>query len=205
MRNSINEKDILRAAKTEFLEKGYINASMRNIAEKAGCTTGMLYSRFKDKDKIFSELVEKGATELFEYFCNTHKNFKEKSPQIQIDNIINSPGNMDKEMIEIMYKHFDSFKLLINCSTGSSYEYYFEKLIDIEVNSTIEFIKNLQENGFKVRVIRKDMCHMLATSLLNGISEVIAHDFSKEDALEYTHDLMSFFSAGWREILQIRK
>ena len=39
---------ILEAAKAEFLERGFAEASMRTIAERAGFTTGMLYSRFAD-------------------------------------------------------------------------------------------------------------------------------------------------------------
>ena len=46
------ELKILEVAKQEFMEKGYTNASMRSIAEKSGCTTGMLYSRFADKIKF---------------------------------------------------------------------------------------------------------------------------------------------------------
>ena len=47
---------------------------------------------------------------------------------------------------------------------------------------------------------RKEMCHMLASAMLNGIFEVIAHDFSKEDAKKYIYDLRRFFSAGWGEL-----
>ena len=46
---------ILEAAKTEFMERGFAEASMRTIAERAGFTTGMLYSRFADKSEIFRE------------------------------------------------------------------------------------------------------------------------------------------------------
>lgn len=42
---SINSK-LLECAKAEFMEKGFADASMRTIAERAGVTTGMLYSRF---------------------------------------------------------------------------------------------------------------------------------------------------------------
>ena len=41
---SINSK-LLECAKAEFMEKGFADASMRTIAERAGVTTGMLYSR----------------------------------------------------------------------------------------------------------------------------------------------------------------
>ncbi len=43
---------IIDAAKQEFLEKGYKNASMRSIAKKANMTVGNLYRYFKSKEDI---------------------------------------------------------------------------------------------------------------------------------------------------------
>ena len=48
---------ILTSAKTEFLEKGFTNASLRTIAANAGLTTGAMYRHFKDKDALFCVLV----------------------------------------------------------------------------------------------------------------------------------------------------
>ena len=49
---------ILESAKNEFLEKGFINASLRTIASNAGVTTGAMYRHFKDKDALFCALVD---------------------------------------------------------------------------------------------------------------------------------------------------
>lgn len=43
---------ILEAAKAEFLERGFAEASMRTIAERAGFTTGMLYSALRTRAKF---------------------------------------------------------------------------------------------------------------------------------------------------------
>ena len=59
----VSEK-IIACAKEEFLQKGYSDASLRTIAEKAGTTTGSIYSRFKDKEGLFSAIVEPAADHL---------------------------------------------------------------------------------------------------------------------------------------------
>ena len=41
---------VLRCAKEEFLAKGYKDASLRTIAERAGTSTGSIYTRFGDKE-----------------------------------------------------------------------------------------------------------------------------------------------------------
>ena len=48
---------IIESAKKEFLEKGFMNASLRTIAANAGVTTGAMYRHFKDKDALFCALV----------------------------------------------------------------------------------------------------------------------------------------------------
>lgn len=40
---------VLRCAEEEFLAKGYKDASLRTIAERAGTSTGSIYTRFGDK------------------------------------------------------------------------------------------------------------------------------------------------------------
>ena len=66
---------ILAAAKAEFMEKGFADASMRTIAECAGFTTGMLYSRFADKAELFRELTQGAADALYNYFLRVQEDF----------------------------------------------------------------------------------------------------------------------------------
>jgi AcrR family transcriptional regulator len=51
---------ILDAARKVFLEKGYFQASIRNIAEEIEHSPGTIYLYFKDKDEIFHALHEEG-------------------------------------------------------------------------------------------------------------------------------------------------
>lgn len=50
----ISEKVEL-CAKKEFLEKGYVDASLRTIAAEAGTTTGTIYSRMVEKKDFFQQ------------------------------------------------------------------------------------------------------------------------------------------------------
>lgn len=42
---------------------------------------------------------------------------------------------------------------------------------------------------------------MLATAMINGMFEVVEHDFTKADAVKYVKDLQCFFNAGWDSLL----
>jgi AcrR family transcriptional regulator len=57
---------ILDAARRVFLEKGYAEASMRNIAEEMEYSPGTIYLYFKDKDEVFHTLHEEGFRRMLE-------------------------------------------------------------------------------------------------------------------------------------------
>lgn len=46
---------ILTAAEQEFLEKGYVDASLRTIATAANTSTNSIYVRFGDKEGLFPQ------------------------------------------------------------------------------------------------------------------------------------------------------
>ena len=51
---------ILKAAREIFIEKGYEQTSIRNIADRIEYSPGTIYLYFKDKDSIFHELHKEG-------------------------------------------------------------------------------------------------------------------------------------------------
>lgn len=192
---------ILEAAKVEFMERGFADASMRTIAERAGFTTGMLYSRFADKSEIFCELVETPADELYNYFMTVQDEFAGFPAEYQRKEMHSYVERKIERMIDILYDNFDAFKLIVCRSGGTSYEYYVDKMIDVETQSTFRFIDLMRKSGYKIAEIRKDLAHMLASAMFNGMFEVVMHDLAKEDARQYIGKLQAFFNAGWDKLL----
>ena len=62
---------IHQAAKAEFLEKGYKDASLRNIVKSVGMTTGAFYGYYKSKEDLFEALVGRH----YEYIINRFINY----------------------------------------------------------------------------------------------------------------------------------
>ena len=196
---------ILECAKAEFMEKGFADASMRSIAEKAGYTTGMLYGRFADKTQLFNELVEEPANRLFAYFTSAENTFFSMSPQKQYKDMHALVEEKVKAIIDIIYSNFDVFKLIICKSAGSGYEYYIEKMVNLETENTLRYVDRLRENGIAVNDIRADLTHMLTSALFNGVLEIVWHDFPKEDALQYVTEVQNFFIAGWDHLFGFKE
>ena len=192
---------IIECAKQEFLEKGFEGASMRNIAENAGYTTGMLYGRFADKGELFKAIVKAPAEKLYFYYADVQHEFAGLAPETQYNDMHIYVDARINDMLDIVYSNFDEFKLIISGSKGSEYENYVDKLIEIETDNTVRFISELNAAGIKVNDVRADLSHMLATAMFNGMFEVVEHDFTKEDARSYIKQLQYFFNAGWDKIL----
>ena len=55
--NEETKAKIEKAALDEFMEKGFANASLRQIVKNAGLTTGAFYKYFPTKEDLFASLV----------------------------------------------------------------------------------------------------------------------------------------------------
>lgn len=202
-----NEKlaaDILSAGKKEFLEKGFQKASMRSIASSLAVTTGAIYRYYTDKEAIFEALVEEPAKELADRYRASQQKFAEMSLKEQLEGL---PDVADHEcvwMVDYVYDHFDAFKLIACCSTGTRYEHYLDALIEIEVNASHLLMEKMQREGLNVLPLDDDMVHILASALFNGLFETVRHDTPKEKAVAYVDTLRTFYSAGWFKILGIQ-
>ena len=200
-RGTVAEGTLADAAREEFLAYGYMNASMRRIAAAAGCTTGTLYYRFRDKGELFRYLVDDAANEFMELYKNANEEFSKLPPSSQISCMAMYSHQHLDEMLGIIYRNFDAFKLIVSCGAGSGYEDYIDRLARMEEESTVAFIGTLKDAGRDVPEIRQELCHMLSNALFNGIFETVVHGFSYTQARDYVHGLERFFTAGWYELL----
>ena len=82
----VSEK-IEKCAREEFLKNGYTDASLRTIASEAGTTTGSIYSRYGDKEGLFSAIVEPAANEFIEKFRSIQEEFHSMESDRQAESL----------------------------------------------------------------------------------------------------------------------
>ncbi|MGL5436236.1 MAG: TetR/AcrR family transcriptional regulator [Lachnospiraceae bacterium] len=194
---------LLEAAKQEFIQCGFAGAQVREIAKAAGATTGSLYKYYKDKEALFEALVGTPARQLEQQYAAIHHDFTRLPVGEQVDTLDETANHGLEWMVELMYDHFDAFKLIACCSAGTRYASFIDTLVEIEIDSSMIFIEKLQNAGHQVRQIDRGMVHMVANSMFYGVFETIVHDMPREKALEYTSCLRDFYAAGWFQILGI--
>ena len=74
---------VLECAKDEFLSKGFLDASLRAIAQEAGTSTGSIYTRFGDKEGLFRAIVEPVVDEFRAMFREIQESFHQLDGETQ--------------------------------------------------------------------------------------------------------------------------
>ena len=179
----VTEK-IEECARKEFKSRGYVDASLRTIAMEAGTTTGSIYSRYGGKEGLFSALVEPAAREFTEIFEDIQKKFHAMESDMQTESLDEYSRNGMIQLVEYMYDHFEEFNLLVDIETDYTYKY-------------MEAVGLKFKEG---RPLTKDFMHIMNTALFESFFEVIRHNMSKEEAMEYIDLLEKYHSAGWSVI-----
>lgn len=199
----ITHKKILESGKELFLKNGYERTNLRELCKKAGVTTGAFYRHFEDKSSIFRELVDDVATGLLSGFDRAEDKCFDNIDTGNTDEIWNISSDAIREFIHYIYMHFDIFKLIICCSGGTEYNNYIDRIVERELNSMYRMYEALDEKGISYNRVAKNELHMIIHAYYACIFETVLHDFSKETALDSVQSLSSFFTAGWRKLLQI--
>ncbi len=192
------DEKIIEYAQKEFLEKGYNDASLRNIAKMAEVSTSTMYTRFGDKAGMFEYLIsptgklpdflEKTLSGYFSMNLDEqHEHYKEKS-KTGFDAII-----------DMIYEEYAAYKLLVSCSPGDIFKNYLEQITAIDVKYTLHYLKENNSKALREGRINEGFCHVVSTAFYSALFHCVEHDMSKEDAEKYITELRNFYGRGWEE------
>ena len=74
---------VLECAKDEFLSRGFLDASLRAIAQEAGTSTCSIYTRFGDKEGLFRAIVEPVVDQFKAMFREIQESFHQLDGETQ--------------------------------------------------------------------------------------------------------------------------
>ena len=196
-------KEIHQAAMEEFLEKGFADASLRQIVKNAGVTTGAFYGYYSSKEALFTALVEPHAAAVMGIFMGAQTAFAEMPEAEQPSHVGVESSECVKEMLDYVYQHLEPFKLLVCKAQGTSYENFIHNMVEIEVEATQRFMEVLRRQGREIPDLDDQLCHIIASGMFHGIFEVVVHDMPYDRAKCYVQQLQDFFLAGWHSMMGV--
>lgn len=154
-------KRIIKAATSEFLEYGFEGASMRRIAENSGITAGALYKHFKNKEDMFSALVEPTINELMAKYQEFCEQGYEVMKCGDVQQLWNESESETKWLMSFIYDHFETFRLLVCRSQGTRFESFVHDMALLEERSTLDYFERMKQYDMTVNELSRQEFHML--------------------------------------------
>lgn len=132
---------VLEAGIGEFADRGLQQASMSNIAKRAGISVGVLYKYFENKDAFFSACVRHGVVELER--CLQELCGEEKKPLQYAEALIGAVQQFSRQ-------HRDYIRLYhgVTCTGDPERAACFARQIEgVSARIYTEIIRRAQEAG----------------------------------------------------------
>ena len=199
--SSATLEKIQQAALTEFLDKGFLSASLRQIVKNAGVTTGAFYGYFSCKEALFASIVEPHAAALMGRFMEAQTSFAGRPEAEQPEHMGEDSESCLDWMVDYICQNREPGKLLLCRAEGTGYESFVHNMVEVEVEYTLRYMEVLRRLGRRVPTLSRSLCHIIASGMFNGLFEVVIHDMPYEQALRDVKQLRAFYTAGWLELV----
>ena len=199
--SSATLEKIQQAALTEFLDKGFLSASLRQIVKNAGVTTGAFYGYFSCKEALFASIVEPHAAALMGRFMEAQTSFAGRPEAEQPEHMGEDSESCLDWMVDYICQNREPVKLLLCRAEGTGYESFVHNMVEVEVEYTLRYMEVLRRLGRRVPTLSRSLCHIIASGMFNGLFEVVIHDMPYEQALRDVKQLRAFYTAGWLEFV----
>lgn len=197
----MNTKEaIIEAAKHEFMEKGFQEASMRSIAARVDITATALYRHYSGKEDIFDAVVE-AAVRAWEELCISEEIRETDTAREKGLEAMWGDKEQSRIIVDIIYRDFELHKLLFFGSRGTRYENYLHEIVTRVQSATLKFMRELEADGVHINHVDEKEMHLLLSAEYSAMLEMLDHDFSYDEALHYADTVSFFFREGWRKFL----
>ena len=139
--------------------------------------------------------------ELLEYTSTYFKDFQNLDVMVQHLQCAEYSKRGYQGFLDIIYAHFDEFKLLVTSTTNDMYRNYLEEIVSLDVECTVAFLKASDNKAYKEGLITEGFIHILSAGFYSGIFEIAVHNMQREDSEKYFTELQAFYDFGWSRYL----
>ncbi|WP_105615216.1 TetR/AcrR family transcriptional regulator [Vallitalea okinawensis] len=194
------KKRILLNAKEEFMEKGFLNSSMRDIAKKSKISVSNMYNYFINKEELFQKIVKDVYQEILHF--NTTEAIS--MYYTRIDHYESDLEKTISQLISYVAKNKEVLKLLLIKSTGSQYADFRNELkelyYDIEVSTAKEKFKTHPQVLKKMP--SEDLIKSLCDLYINPFEKFLRDQLSESELRIRLNELNEFLIHGINFFLQ---
>ena len=190
-RRKQTEQKLIRSGRTEFLKKGYVKASLREICKAAGVTTGAFYFSFESKEALLTAILDPVIAD-YEHMCKELARREEEDPGTADDN--------ERQIMEYLSEHRAEAIILMERSEGSRYEGFRQKVYSQMQTAFTSYFSKFMGSEPDPELIR-----ILVAMRLRGYMELIEGDYTVEERLRLAREIGIHADAGSMALIQYLK
>lgn len=185
---------ILESAKKEFLANGFERASLKEICDRAGVTTGALYKRYKGKEELFHGVVAGTVADLEAVVREKSRtDFSEVS-----DRALIKAWDMDEDYMmwwfRFLFERYDGFVLLLKCAENTRYANFQHDWVEKMTESTYLYYQEAYDRKLCRADISEGEMHILLTAFWATIYEPFIHGFRMEQIEAHSRRVCRLFN-----------
>ena len=186
---------IVQAAYSEFLTYGFQKASLHKIADKAGVTTGAIYTRYKNTDALFVSLLQKFFETMKTLFTPVAEEYEKAKRSAQPEDILRAIDAEEQVYFRLLTGYYNDCTLFFCRSDGSSVETMLHELMNQKAEQTVEFF--FQVYG---KEPNPDAIRLLMGSQFWYFRQLLDQRMEEDRMLTCLRSVLDFTNAGWRQL-----
>ena len=191
---------IIQAAYSEFLAYGFQKASLHKIAEKAGVTTGAIYTRYKNKDALFVSLLQDFFEAMKVLFAPVAEEYEKAKHSAQPEDILRAINAEESIYFRLLTEHYDDCTLFFSRSDGSSVEMILKEIMNTKTKQTVEFFSEVYG-----KAPNEDAIRLLMGSQFWYFRQLLNEHLDKDEMFDCLCSILDFTNAGWRQLCDTLK
>ena len=188
------KKNILAAAKDEFLKNGFENASIRTITAAAKTSKSNVYNYFPDKDALFTAVTEPALSGLAAAF----ETYRSRNSAASKENYsMDAQKDAMAVIMRVVFEHQDLFRLLLFHAAGSSLSRFQSDLADMLFKVLADWIaRTVPEKAISDFFVRS-----IAGFYVETISLMLEYGVTPQQAGAHLNEFLKFVYGGWKNVL----
>ena len=194
------DDEIIRAAYSEFLAYGFQKASLHKIAEKAGVTTGAIYTRYKNKDALFFSLLRDFFEAMKVLFAPVAEEYEKAKHSEKPEDILSAINAEESIYFRLLTEHYDDCTLFFSRSDGSSVEMILKEIMNTKTKQTVEFFSEVYG-----KAPNEDAIRLLMGSQFWYFRQLLNEHLDEDEMFACLRSILDFFNAGWRQLCDTLK
>ncbi|EGW39196.1 TetR/AcrR family transcriptional regulator [Desulfosporosinus sp. OT] len=183
---------ILFESEKEFFEKGYRNASLRQIAKRAGMTIGNLYHYFDNKEALFDELV-KHEYDAFIYMLNNHYDREVMANISESVDLAIWRKVLCSFLAQLKPIFTNRFLIMLDMSAGTNYEHTKAEFVKF---LSAHFFDHFERSENPAMVFSPKFVELISIQIIDGIITILRKVTDENERLDMMADLFLFYILG---------